>query len=93
MPEELCPICEGAGLRVVERADGTRAAVPCACRVALRSAQMIQQARIPQRYAHCTLESYDTHFPSSNRTLKAALVQARSFVRAYPFGDNGKACC
>ena len=89
MPEELCPICEGVGLRVVERADGTRAAVPCDCRVARRSARMIQQARIPQRYAHCTLDSYDTQFPSSNRTLTGALVQARSFVGAYPFGTNG----
>ncbi len=89
MPEELCPICEGAGLRVIERADGTRAAVPCDCRVARRSTRMIEQARIPQRYTHCTLDSYDTQFPSSNRTLTGALVQARNFVSAYPFGTNG----
>jgi DNA replication protein DnaC len=89
MPEELCPICEGAGLRAIERADGTRAAVPCDCRVARRSTRMIEQARIPQRYAHCTLDSYDTQFPSSNRTLTGALVQARNFVSAYPFGTNG----
>ena len=89
MPEELCPICEGAGLRLVERADGTRVAQPCDCRIARRSTRMIEQARIPQRYAHCTLDSYDTQFPSSNRTLTAALVQARSFVKAYPFGTDG----
>jgi DNA replication protein DnaC len=89
MPEELCPICEGAGLRVIERADGTRAAVPCACRVALRSARMIQQARIPQRYAHCKLEEYVPNYAGNNRSLSAALVQARSFVKAYPFETNG----
>ncbi|MGA8939261.1 MAG: ATP-binding protein [Acidobacteriaceae bacterium] len=89
MPEEICKLCEGAGLRVVERPDGTRAAVPCECRIAKRSARMIQQARIPQRYAHCTLDSYDTHFHSSNRTLVGALVQARGFVDAYPSGTNG----
>lgn len=50
---------------------------------------MLEEARIPQRYAHCNLDNYDTHFPSSNRTLKGALVQARSFVKAYPFGTNG----
>ena len=50
---------------------------------------MIQQARIPQRYAHCTLDSYDTHFPSSNRTLEAALMKARGFVNAYPSGTSG----
>ena len=89
MPEELCPICEGAGLRVVERADGMRAAVPCDCRVARRQSRMIQQARIPQRYAHCTLEEYVTNFSGANRSLGSALVQARSFVKAYPFETNG----
>jgi DNA replication protein DnaC len=89
MPEELCPICDGAGLRVIERADGTRAAVPCECRVALRSARMIQQARIPQRYAKCTFDSYDTK-GSVDRSLKAALIQARSFVNTYPLETDGK---
>ncbi len=89
MAEDLCPLCEGAGLRVVEREDGTRVAQPCPCRAGLRSVRMIQQARIPKRYAHCTLESYDTHFPSSNRTLEDALVKARGFVNAYPLGTGG----
>ncbi|MBW4038292.1 MAG: ATP-binding protein [Acidobacteria bacterium] len=89
MPETLCPICEGAGLRVVERADGTRAAQPCPCRIARRSSRMIEQARIPQRYAHCTLDEYVTNFAGANRSLATALVQARNFVRAYPFETNG----
>jgi DNA replication protein DnaC len=50
---------------------------------------MIQQARIPQRYAHCTLEEYVTNFSGANRSLGSALVQARSFVKAYPFETNG----
>jgi DNA replication protein DnaC len=90
MPEDLCPICEGVGLRVIERADGTRAAVPCECRVAKRSARMIEQARIPRRYANCTLESYDTQFPSADRTLMAALMQARNFVKTFPLETDGK---
>jgi DNA replication protein DnaC len=90
MPEELCPICEGAGLRIVEREDGTRVARPCDCRVARRSARMIEHARIPQRYAHCSLESYDTQFPSADRSLASALVKARNFVKAYPLETDGK---
>ncbi|MFP5233298.1 MAG: ATP-binding protein [Acidobacteriota bacterium] len=89
MPEDLCPLCEGSGLRVVVRPDGTRFAQPCPCRSSLRSVRMIQQARIPQRYMHCTLDSYDTHFPSSNPTLQDALVKARGFVHAYPLGTGG----
>lgn len=87
--EDLCPICEGAGLRVIERADGTRAAQPCVCRIRRRSTRMIEQARIPQRYAHCTLDEYVTNFSGANRSLGSALVQARNFVKAYPFETNG----
>jgi DNA replication protein DnaC len=86
---ELCPICEGAGLRVVERAGGLRVAEPCECRLARRSARMIEQARIPQRYAHCTLEDYEPNYRGNNETLNEALLQARNFVRAYPFETNG----
>lgn len=90
MPEELCPICEGAGFRVVERADGTRAARSCECRIARRSARMIEHARIPQRYAHCSLESYDAQFNLADRSLGAALLQARNFVKAFPLETDGK---
>ncbi len=89
MPEDLCPICEGSGLHVVERGDGTRVAKPCKCREARRSERMIKQAHIPERYAHCMLGEYATQFPGANRSLAAALVQARSFVKAYPFGTGG----
>ena len=83
---EICNICEGAGLRVVERADGTRMAQPCVCRSARKTLRMIEQARIPQRYMHCTLESYET---LSSPSLNRALVQARNFVKAYPFDTGG----
>ena len=90
MPEELCPICEGAGLRVVERADGTRVAQACVCREARKAERMTAQAKIPQRYANCTLESYDTQFPSADRSLHGALIQARNFVKTYPLETDGK---
>jgi len=89
MPE-ICPLCDDTGLCVVERADGSRFARTCECRVARRAVRLVEQARIPRRYAHCTLESYDTQFPSADRSLKAALVQARSFVKAYPLETDGK---
>jgi DNA replication protein DnaC len=88
MPEELCPICEGAGLRVIERADGTRAAVPCDCRAARRSTRMIQQARIPQRYADCNIANYITN--QSNSSLAQAKRDARRFIEMYPLETDGK---
>jgi DNA replication protein DnaC len=88
---EICPICEGAGLRVVERANGRRVAEPCECRAERRQTRMIEQARIPQRYLHCSLDEYVPNYGGNNASLSSALVQARSFVRAYPLetGGNG----
>ena len=84
--EQLCPKCEGAGFRLVERADGTRVAQVCECRAARRSTRLMEAARIPERYQHCALEEY---VPGSNQSLSAALVQARNFVKAYPLETNG----
>jgi DNA replication protein DnaC len=50
---------------------------------------MIQQARIPQRYAECKFENYITKH-SADSSLKGALIKARSFVKAYPLETDGK---
>src|SRR5665213_566834 len=89
MPQP-CPICNDSGLRLIERPDGSRAATDCTCRIARRAVRLIEQARMPQRYAHCTLEDYETAFPSADRSLGKALVQARNFVKAYPLETEGK---
>jgi DNA replication protein DnaC len=85
---EPCPICDDAGVVLVERA-GNRVAQTCTCRVAKREARRIAQAHIPERYMHCTLEEYIPNYAGNNRALAAALVQAKNFVKAYPFGTDG----
>ena len=85
---EPCPICEGALLRIVQE-NGRQVAVPCSCQLERRSAQRLERAHIPRRYEHCSLESYDTHFPSANHTLTAAHLRARRFVEGYPVETNG----
>ena len=85
---EICPICEDSGLRMVER-NGARFAETCECRLARRAARMVEQARIPRRYMHCTLEDYVPNYSGNNAGLSAALMQARSFVKAYPLETNG----
>jgi DNA replication protein DnaC len=89
MPD-VCPICEGAGLRVVERAGGLRVAEMCACRLERRAGRRIAQARIPQRYAACTLDDFEPNYAGKNASLSTALVQARKFVLAYPQETDGK---
>ncbi|HEX5284665.1 MAG TPA: ATP-binding protein [Bryocella sp.] len=85
---DLCPVCEGSGLRVVERADGLRVAQPCECRAARRAVRIIEQARIPKRYAHCTLEDYVPNYGGKNPSLSNALVQSRNYVREYLPGTD-----
>jgi DNA replication protein DnaC len=87
---ELCTICNGVGLRMIERADGTRAATDCACRIERRAGRLVASARIPLRYAHCTLGDYETTFSSAHTSLRDALIQAQTFVRAYPGPTVGK---
>ena len=52
---------------------------------------MLSRARIPKRYEHCSLESYDTQFPTAHRTLSSAHFRANRFVESYPIetGDTG----
>jgi DNA replication protein DnaC len=85
---EICPICEGAGLRVVQR-DGRQFAQDCECRIGQRAARRLERAQIPRRYEHCSLESYETNFPSSHRSQGAALMRARKFVESYPLETAG----
>jgi DNA replication protein DnaC len=85
---EVCSVCGGSGLRIVQE-NGRQFAQDCICRIERRAGRMLGRAHIPRRYEHCTLESYETDFPSSNRTLSAAHLRARKFVEGYPLDTVG----
>jgi DNA replication protein DnaC len=85
---EVCPICGDSGLRVVQQ-DGRQFAQECVCRLERRAARMLGRAHIPRRYEHCSLESYETNFPSSHRTLGVAHMRAKKFVESYPLETAG----
>src|SRR5208283_2075287 len=87
--EEICSLCEGSGLRIVEEG-GRQVARPCECRAARRAARMLEQAQIPRRYEDCTLENFEPKYDGADRTLQSALVQARGFVKGYPVETDGK---
>ena len=88
MPQP-CPICDDTGLRIIDRPDGNRVAIECSCRAARRTQRATDQARIPTRYAHCTLDEYVTNFAGANRSLASAHMMARKFVQGYPLDTNG----
>jgi DNA replication protein DnaC len=85
---EVCVICGGSGLRVMQE-NGRQFAQDCVCRIERRAQRMVERAHIPKRYEHCTLENYETNFPSSHRSLGAAHLRARKFVESYPLETAG----
>ena len=67
-----CPICDGMGMRVIRRPDGTRAAEPCDCRFEQRIARLLEMASIPRRYQHCSFESYEPRFTGADLRSRRA---------------------
>jgi DNA replication protein DnaC len=97
--DPACETCRGTGFAYIEK-DGRVYAQRCACQSAARGAGALDPAarcRIPPRYEHCTLESFDP----GNASLTAALEKALAFCSGYPHlgadeglgllfcGDNG----
>ena len=94
-----CERCQGTGFEIVERG-GREFAQPCACRrtAAGAGADVLTTLRIPPRYEHCTLASFDP----GNASLRAGLEKAMGYCTRFPFlgsddeglgllftGDNG----
>jgi DNA replication protein DnaC len=76
-----CPLCGGTGWEPVE-GKGVR---PCGCKKSARKDLLLSQSRIPTRFSHCTLDSFETIQPS----LYRALMNTRKFVEEYPLVDVG----
>ncbi|MHB1796354.1 MAG: hypothetical protein ACYCPO_15460 [Acidobacteriaceae bacterium] len=46
--------------------------------------------RIPQRYPHCSLESFDTGFRGADPSLGTALMTTRRLAEGYPLETGGR---
>jgi DNA replication protein DnaC len=99
MTELTCPICDGTGWKIVERA-GLSGAERCSCIAAGRASKLREAAGIPPNYENATLENFK--MPQDNPNMRDALGQVlrnmRGFVRAFPdvnppglllLGENG----
>ena len=84
-----CTICGGVGLVEHLTEKGIWVSRPCECQEMERYHKRLAAAKIPERYRHCSLESYDTDFPGAHRTLGQALMTARKFAEAYPIDTAG----
>jgi len=71
-------------------ASGRRFARVCQCQQAAIREHRITAARVPKRYQHCSLDSYETAFRGADPSMRQAHVTARRFVEAYPVETDGK---
>lgn len=85
----VCSKCDGMGMVVVRRTDGRYAAEACDCHHEVRVSVLLERARIPRRYQHCSFESYEANFPGADASLAAAHLMARRFVDGYPATTEG----
>lgn len=84
-----CAICDGLGLVQVMTAEGNWASRACECQEVQREERRIAAVQIPERYRHCTLDTYDV-IRGADASLGRALLTARKFVEAYPVDTVGR---
>ena len=87
---DVCEECGGAGMVLGVNTAGVRVARVCVCQQAARSGHRVAAARIPKRYEHCTLDSYETGFRGADASMRQAHLTARRFVESYPVETDGK---
>ena len=85
-----CGICGGVGLVRVMSGEGRWVSRPCECQEMRREDLRVSAARIPERYRHCSLDTFDPSFPGADGSLKEGLIMARRFVDEYPMDTAGK---
>jgi DNA replication protein DnaC len=83
---DVCPLCEGTGWKSVSIGSDRRV-TRCDCRRQARTQTLLTAARIPRRYEHCELLSFETE--GSREHLASARLAAGKFVEEYPFDNSG----
>ena len=82
-----CLRCGDTGWTLVER-DGVETAVRCGCADRRRRQRLLEQAGIPARYRHCTLDGFEAWNPD-DPTLAKARRAVQEFVDLFPAVDKG----
>jgi DNA replication protein DnaC len=82
--ELTCEQCGGIGFEIVE-SEGRQFARQCACRRPSDAQDVLAGCRIPRRYEHCSLATFE---PNHVAPLVAALNDAMRFASGYPFSGE-----
>jgi len=86
--QPTCPLCSDTGFEIRTGEDGVSTAVPCDCARRSRGERLLRSAGIPRRYEHCTLDSFDTHDPTTTSHAVAKRI-ALDWVERWPVVDHG----
>ena len=94
-----CGICGGVGLVRVMSLEGRWVSRSCECQEIQSFKRRLAAAHIPERYRHCSLDTYETDseakgyaidFKGAHPSLTKALMTASSFVEKYPVDTAGR---
>jgi DNA replication protein DnaC len=85
-----CPHCDGRGWIVIVDDDGTGRARRCDCRGRASTEHLLERALIPERYAHCTLDSFQVAgvVPAAEHQLLRGLRECRLYVEHFLDSDG-----
>jgi len=83
----ICERCGGTGWMLVEK-DGVEAARRCGCADATRRQRLLDEAGIPARYRHCTLDGFEL-WNQKDPTLAKVRRAVQEFVDLWPKVDRG----
>jgi DNA replication protein DnaC len=84
-----CPLCSGTGWKTIEIPGKAKRVARCDCRNLTRAERLLNNAKIPARYEHCTLGDFATDFGGAHRSLAGARLAAGRFVEEYPIEKTG----
>jgi DNA replication protein DnaC len=80
----VCPLCDDTGWRPFDE-NGVRRVARCDCWRDSVGQQRLDEARIPKRYVHCTLDNFTAY----NESLVRAVSRARAVADAFPQAQKG----
>ena len=76
-----CPICDDTGWKAIDD-HGVRRVVRCDCWRDRVVHNRLNDANIPKRYLHCTLDNFTAY----NESLEQAVAKARQVAESFPVG-------
>jgi DNA replication protein DnaC len=84
----VCPVCEGTGWKIVERA-GLSGAERCSCSAVILARALKDSAGIPPKYEGATLENFKLGHDNPGATnLRKGYVDVKRFVKEFPTADH-----